>query len=349
MGPPVFSFDTTADDVIRGVDLAGTTAVVTGASGGLGLETARALGSAGATLVLPVRDPAAFSASDGYARLAVPTQRVDLVALDLVSLRSVRRAAAQIGARHPVIDILVNNAGVMFTPHRTTDDGFEFQFGINHLGHFLLTTQLLPQLRAAAARGGARVVNVTSDAHKYFGPIDLTDINFERRGYDPFSAYGQSKSANVLLTVELQRRFGRDGITALVVHPGNIVTTRLARYMDRSTIKKLIDMGGDAFAPQNIKSDAQGAATTVWAATASSLREHGGAYLADCQLAESTPEATDPDTARRLWESSERWVSTALIATGPGAPPSRATPKRSTAAAAARGTQPLPRGRRRNP
>jgi NAD(P)-dependent dehydrogenase (short-subunit alcohol dehydrogenase family) len=345
----VFSFDTTADEVIRGVDLAGATAVVTGASGGLGLETARALGSAGATLILAVRDPAAFSASDGYARLAVPSDRVDLVALDLASLSSVRGAAAQIGARHPVIDILINNAGVMFTPHRTTDDGFEFQFGINHLGHFLLTTQLLPRLRAAAARAGARVVNVTSDAHKYFGPIDLTDVNFERRGYDPFSAYGQSKSANVLLTVELQRRFGRDGITALVVHPGNIVTTRLARYMDRDSIKKLIEMGGDAFAPENIKTEAQGAATTVWAATAPSLREHGGAYLADCQLAESTPEATDPDTARRLWELSERWVAAGVNAMGPGAPPSRATPKRSTPAADARGTPPLLRGHRRYP
>lgn len=345
----MFSFDATADEVIRGVDLAGVTAVVTGASGGLGLETARALGSAGATLVLPVRDPAAFSASDGYARLAVPADRVDLVALDLASLRSVRRAAAQIGARHRVVDILINNAGVMFTPHRTTDDGFEFQFGINHLGHFLLTTQLLSQLRAAAGRTGARVVNVTSDAHKYFGPIDLTDVNFERRGYDPFSAYGQSKAANVLLTVELQRRFGREGITALVVHPGNIVTTGLARYMDRDSIKKLIDMGGDAFAPQNIKTEAQGAATTVWAATAPSLREHGGAYLADCQLAESTPEATDPDTARRLWELSERWVATGVDAVGPGAPSNRATPKRSTAAADARGTPPLLRGHRRYP
>ena len=337
----MFSFDSTADEVIRGVDLAGVTAVVTGASGGLGLETARALGSAGATLVLPVRDPAAFSACDGYAKLAVPTARIDLVALDLASLSSVRRAAAQIGERHAVIDILINNAGVMFTPHRITDDGFEFQFGINHLGHFLLTTQLLPRLRAAGACAGARVVNVTSDAHKHFGPIDLTDVNFERRGYDPFSAYGQSKSANVLLTVELQRRFGRDGITALVVHPGNIVTTGLARYMDRDSIKKLMDMGGDAFAPHNIKTQAQGAATTVWAATAPALREHGGAYLADCQFAESTPEATDPDTARRLWELSERWVATGVNAMGPGAP--------STAAADARGTPPLLRGHRRYP
>lgn len=282
----MLGFATTVDEVIAGVDLTGRTAVVTGASSGLGRQTVATLAEAGAEIVAAVRDPSG------------PRE----VALDLASLDSVRAAAAQISARLPRIDILINNAGVMFTPLRSTADGFELQFGVNHLGHFLLTTSLLPQLVA----GDARVVTLSSAAHLRWG-IDLDDINFERRGYDTFAAYGQSKTANILMTVELQRRYGHQGITALAVHPGTC-QTNLGRHMDRSTFTTLRDMNPSTFAPENMKSVPQAAATTVWAATAPSLAGHGGAYLADCQISEAAPGATDPVAAQRLWELSQEWV-----------------------------------------
>jgi len=303
----VFGFATTVDDVIAGVELTGKTAVVTGASSGLGLQTVAALASAGADVVAAVRDPEKFRAGGDWLELGELTPRIHPVPLDLARLASVRAAGQTIASRYPRLDILINNAGVMFTPHNTTADGFELQFGINHLGHFQLTTLLLPQLRAAAAASGdARVVTVTSEVHRNWG-IDLDDISFDRRGYDTFLAYGQAKSANILMTVELHRRVGADGITALAVHPGTCVTN-LGRYMDRATAKKLFAMGGETFAPENMKSVAQAAATTVWAATESSLAGRGGAYLADCQIAEAAPAATDSATAQRLWLLSQEWV-----------------------------------------
>jgi NAD(P)-dependent dehydrogenase (short-subunit alcohol dehydrogenase family) len=238
-------------------------------------------------------------------------QHISVVALDLASLSSVRATARAVGVRHPRIDILINNAGVMFTPQGTTAEGFELQFGVDHLGHFMFTTLLLPQLQTAAQLSGdARVVTVSSEAHRNWG-IDLSDINFERREYDTFLAYGQAKSANILMTVELHRRFGADGVTALAVHPGTCATN-LARYMDRATVKKLFAMGAaDTFAPANLKSVAQAAATAVWAATDPDLAGCGGAYLADCQIAEAAPAATDRDTAERLWLLSQGWVAAA--------------------------------------
>jgi NAD(P)-dependent dehydrogenase (short-subunit alcohol dehydrogenase family) len=283
-----FGFATTADEVIDGVDLTGRTAVVTGASTGLGLRTLATLASAGANAVATVRNPDTFRNSAEWVELGEAAGRIDVVAMDLARLDSVRRAGRAIAQRHPRVDILVNNAGVMFTPQATTADGFELQFGVGHLGHFLLTTLLLEPLRAAAAESGdARVVTVSSDAHRRWG-IDLDDINFDRRGYDTFAAYGQAKSANVLMTIELHRRFAADGITALAVHPGTCAT-RLSRYMDRATAKKLFSMSSTTFAPENMKSVPQAAATTVWAATEPSLVTHGGSYLADCQIARAAP------------------------------------------------------------
>lgn len=293
----MFGFATTADEAIDGIDLSGRTAVVTGASSGLGLQTVATLASAGAKVVAAVRDPGRFREPG-----------IDTIPMDLASLDSVRAAAEAIAGRHPRIDILINNAGVMFTPPGRTAEGFELQFGVNHLGHFLLTSALLPSLQAAAADSGdARVVTLSSEAHRQWG-IDLDDINFDRRGYDTFAAYGQAKSANILMTVELHRRLGAGGITALAVHPGTCATN-LGRYMDRATAKKLFAMSTTTFAPENMKSVPQAAATSVWAATAASLAGHGGAYLADCQIAEAAPEATDPDMAQRLWALSERWVA----------------------------------------
>jgi NAD(P)-dependent dehydrogenase (short-subunit alcohol dehydrogenase family) len=304
----MFGFASTVDDVISGIDLTGKTAVVTGASGGLGRQTAATLANAGAEVVAAVRDPDSFRASAAFADNFPNPTRIGTVAVDLSSLQSIRTAAAQIAAQHRFIDILINNAGVMFTPQNTTTDGFEYQFGINHLGHFQLTTALLPQLRAAAARSGeARIVTVSSEAHQAWG-LDISDINFEHRPYDTFLAYGQSKSANVLMTVELHRQFGTDGITALAVHPGTCATD-LVRYMDRETFKKLFAMGGAEFDPENLKSVQQASATTVWAATAPHLRANGGSYLADCQIGTASSAATDPDTATALWELSQAWIS----------------------------------------
>ena len=293
----MFGFATTADEAIDGIDLSGKTAVVTGASSGLGLQTVATLALAGAEVIAAVREPDQFREPG-----------IEAIPLDLASLDSVGAAAEAIAGRHPRIDILINNAGVMFTPPGTTAEGFELQFGVNHLGHFLLTSALLPSLQAAAADSGdARVVTLSSEAHRQWG-IDLDDINFDRRGYDTFAAYGQAKSANILMTVELHRRLGAGGITALAVHPG-ICATNLGRYMDRATAKKLFAMSTTTFAPENMKSVPQAAATSVWAATAASLAGHGGAYLADCQIAEAAPEATDPVMAQRLWALSERWVA----------------------------------------
>jgi NAD(P)-dependent dehydrogenase (short-subunit alcohol dehydrogenase family) len=295
----MFGFATTADEAIDGIDLSGKTAVVTGASSGLGLQTVATLASSGAEVIAAVREP------DGFRELVAG---IDAIPLDLASLDSVRAAADAIAGRHPRIDILINNAGVMFTPPGTTAEGFELQFGVNHLGHFLLTTLLLAGLQAAAADSGdARVVTLSSEAHRQWG-IDLDDINFDRRGYDTFAAYGQAKSANILMTVELHRRLGADGITALAVHPGTCATN-LGRYLDRATAKKLFAMSTTAFAPENMKSVQQAAATSVWAATAPSLAGDGGAYLADCQIAEAAPAATNPVTAQRLWALSEQWVA----------------------------------------
>jgi NAD(P)-dependent dehydrogenase (short-subunit alcohol dehydrogenase family) len=296
----VFGPESTAEDVLADIDLSGRTVVVTGAAGGLGLHTAATLAGAGAEVIAAVRNPATFEQSPEFAQV---------VALDLGSLDSVRAAAAQIAAAHPRIDVLINNAGVMFTPQNTTADGFEFQFGVNHLGHFQLTTALLPQLRvAAAANGQARVVTVSSEAHRAW-PLDITDLNFEQRPYDTFLSYGQSKSANILMTIELQNRYGGDGIIALAVHPGTCATD-LIRYMDRDTFKKLFALPSRGeLAPENLKSVAQASATTVWAATAPQLRANGGAYLADCQIATATDAATDPETAAALWKLSEQMVS----------------------------------------
>ncbi len=303
----VFGFATTVDEVIDGVDLRGKTAVVTGASSGLGLQTVATLASAGANIVAAVRDPDDFRGQTEWAGLGELAERIDAVPLDLARLDSVRAAGEEIASHYPRIDILINNAGVMFTPPDTTADGFELQFGVNHLGHFLLTTLLLPRLRAAAASSGdARVVTLSSEAHRRWG-IDLDDIDFARRGYDTFLAYGQAKSANILMTIELHRRFGAEGITALAVHPGTCATN-LARYMDRATLKKMFAMSTETFAPENMKTVAQAAATTIWAATEASLAGHGGAYLADCQIGEADTSATDSVTAQRLWVLSQQWV-----------------------------------------
>ena len=296
---------TVTDDVIAGVDLHGSTAVVTGASTGLGLETARALASAHAHVVLAVRDATKGEASVATICDAVPGASVEFVLLDLASLSSVRACAADVLQRVSAIDILVNNAGVMYTPFERTADGFELQFGTNHLGHFLFTNLLVPAVLAAAP---ARIVNLSSGGHRS-SDIIWDDPNYESRTYDKFEAYGQSKTANILFSVELDRRLSARGVRTYAVHPGMIMT-ELGRHMTRDDMKEL--QARAKAAPSgglpSFKSIPAGAATAVWAATASALADTGGVYLADCQLAEASAYALDPGGAARLWAISEELV-----------------------------------------
>ncbi|MUN40968.1 SDR family NAD(P)-dependent oxidoreductase [Actinomadura litoris] len=305
-----FGADSTAMDVIAGHDLSGKEAVVTGGASGLGLETARALAAAGARVVLAARNPGAGEAA--AARLRAETGgEVVFRPLDLGSLASVTGWARRHVETGRPLHLLVANAGIMATPLTRTADGFESQFGVNHLGHFAFTAGLLPALRAA---GGARVVVLSSRAHRR-GDVDLDDPNYERGPYDPWQAYGRSKTANALFAVGLTARHAAEGITANAVMPGAIMTG-LQRHIPR---QELADMGwSGVFDPRGWKTPEQGAATSVWAAVAPELDGVGGRYLENCAIGTPwtgpgdpptghyLPYALDPGTADRLWALSER-------------------------------------------
>ncbi|QKT10361.1 SDR family NAD(P)-dependent oxidoreductase [Rhodococcus sp. W8901] len=302
-----FGPDTTTDEVLAGIDLRGRTAVVTGATSGLGTETARALAASGAAVILAARDGTAAAAVADRIRGEIPDAELHAVAVDLADVRTVRAAARRIDEIGRPLDLLLNNAGVMYTPFGRTADGFELQFGTNHLGHFLLTTLLLPHLQDGARRSGtpARVVTVSSDAHRAHA-VDLGDPNFVERPYDKFVAYAQSKAANVLMTVELQHRYADSGIQAFAVHPG-VCATGLSRYMSRDDFAEMKRMSaGKPGLLANLKSIPAAAATSVWAATSADLDGAGGAYLADCGIGRASAHAADPVTAAALWELSER-------------------------------------------
>lgn len=289
---------TTTADVLDGVDLTGRTVVVTGASSGLGLQTARALQSAGARVVAAVRDL-------DKTRAAIDC---DTVHLELADLRSARAAAAELAERLDRIDVLVNNAGIMAPPLSRTAQGYEMQLGANHLGHFVFTTGLL---RTFAE--GTRIVNLSSRGH-LAGGIRWDDPNYaDESGYDKWQAYGQSKTANVLFTVEAERRWGPGGVHSFAVHPG-VVVTELARHMTRA------DFSG-RLANLDVTDVEHGAATTVWAAVSPELDARGGLYLEDCGVAEPCTEgveggfaawAVDPEQAARLWDWSQRQADLSL-------------------------------------
>lgn len=292
----------TALEMVDRLDMTGKTCVITGASSGLGRESARALAATGAHVVLAARNRDALAQTKSWIGAEVPGARATAVQLDLTSLRSVRAAAEAICHLAPVIHMLMNNAGVMFTPFGRTSDGFEMHFGTNHLGHFELTRLLIPQLAE-----GARVVILSSDGH-FVGDVDYQDPNWERRDYDKFAAYGASKTANILHAVELDRRLRDDGVRAYAVHPG-IVATALARHMTRDDFAKLgdlttrrsaVDVRRDFVMPE------EGAATQVWAAVSPDLADVGGVYLADCRVRDDVaPYAVDEQRAARMWALSE--------------------------------------------
>ncbi len=303
-----FGFDSTAAEVVAGIDLTGKRMIVTGASSGIGVETARALAGAGADVTLAVR-AGHRTAADITATTGNTAIHVD--ELDLAQQGSV---AAFVGRWQGPLDVLINNAGVMALPHlELTPEGWEMQFATNHLGHFALALGLHDALAAA---GNARIVSLSSRGHTR-SPVIFDDLNFASRPYDPWLAYGQSKTANVLFAVEATRRWGGDGITANAVHPGAI-HTNLSRHMDPAELERLRTSGLYKF-----KTLEQGAATSVLVATSPQLEGIGGRYFEDCnEAAVVHPSGTtfvpsgvaafalDPGNANRLWEVSLRLLQT---------------------------------------
>jgi NAD(P)-dependent dehydrogenase (short-subunit alcohol dehydrogenase family) len=304
-----FGFESTAAEVAAGIDLAGKVIVVTGGSGGLGAESARVFGSRGAHVVIGARDLA--KAESVAATIRASGGGAEVESLELGSLPSVRRFGEAVRARHPKIHVLLNNAGVMACPLGHTEQGFELQFGTNHLGHFLLTGLLLPSLRAAAP---ARVVCVSSRGHN-FGSVILDDPNYERRPYDKWTSYGQAKTANIWHAIELDRRAGGDGVRAFALHPGAI-RTELGRHLTQEDVAALMARAGAG--TLKWKTPEQGAATQVWAATAPDLDGRGGLYLENCHIAGPQPApdgpvgyapwALDREGAKELWTLSEKLV-----------------------------------------
>ncbi|AWB25767.1 MULTISPECIES: SDR family NAD(P)-dependent oxidoreductase [Alphaproteobacteria] len=317
-----FNARSTADEVLAGIDLSGKRYLITGISSGIGLETARALVARGASVVGAVRDIAKAEAATVPVLKEAETAggSLELIELDLASLASVRAAADRLLADGRRFDAIIANAGIMATPAGRTADGFETQFGTNHLGHFALVTRIEPLFV-----DGGRLVVLSSQAHRV-ADVDLDDPNFERQEYEPFVAYGRSKTANALFAVEFDRRHRARGIRAAAVMPGNSLTD-LPRNFSEEELNGLFQTVGNARAeaglpPAELKDVGQAAATTVWAAVVADGDEIGGRYLEDVRVAtvDDTPNpfadgvrsyALDEGKARQLWARSEALVGAA--------------------------------------
>jgi len=311
-----FGASSTTDEVLQGINLTGKRVLVTGVSAGLGVETARALAAHGAQVVGAARDLSKAQAATEQVRAqAASGGSLSLVQLDLASLDSVRRCADGLLAVGKPFDLIIANAGVMACPKGTTADGFETQFGTNHLGHFVLVNRI-----ASLLKPGSRLVNLSSAGHRY-ADVNLEDPNFEHTPYEEFIAYGRSKTANVLFAVEFDRRHKARGVRATAVHPGGI-RTELSRHLTPGRLEKLIAeinarQPKDA-APFSYKSIPQGAATSVWAACIADAEAIGAHYCEDCHVAEIAsapgiragvqPYALDPQHAQALWQKSEEMV-----------------------------------------
>jgi len=295
---------------------------VTGVSAGLGVETARALAAHGARVVGAARDLGKAEGATARVRDAAAAAggSFDMVALDLANLKSVRTCADALLARGEPFDVVIANAGVMATPFGHTADGFETQFGTNHLGHFELVNRIAPLIRA-----GGRLVNLSSAGHR-FANVDLEDPNFERTPYDPFVAYGRSKTANILFAVAFDQRHRARGIRAAAVHPGGI-HTELGRHMDPTFAQSMVEqidkqLAAEGKPPYQWKTIPQGAATSVWAAVVASPDEVGGRYCENCHVGRVVADTTvisvvsegvrgyalDPQNAEALWNKSEQMV-----------------------------------------
>lgn len=311
-----FGFESTADDVLADQDLTGRTALITGGYSGLGRETARAMGAKGAHLILSGRDATKLSAAADEISESTGAS-VDTLVCDLASVDSIRSATDEAIDRFEKIDLLINNAGVMACPLDRTADGFELQFGTNHLGHFLFTNRLVPLLEKGER---PRIVNLSSRGH-HIDEVHFDDPNYETREYEKWQAYGQSKTANVLFAVGLEQRLADKGIHAYALHPGGI-QTNLGRHLseqDIADLMKRIRKNAEASGeqPQDFKTIPQGAATTCWVATTDELEGDGGLYCEDCNIADQDDNsasggvrsyAIDSEKADRLWNMSEELV-----------------------------------------
>jgi NAD(P)-dependent dehydrogenase (short-subunit alcohol dehydrogenase family) len=310
-----FGATSTTDEVLSGIRLDGKRVLVTGVSAGLGVETARTLVAHGAEVVGAARDlDKARKATEHIG------SGLELLELDLASLASVRAASDRLLADGRPFDLVIANAGVMAAPFGHTADGFETQFGTNHLGHFVFVNRI-----ASLMKPGSRLVNLSSSGHR-FSDVDLDDPNFEHTTYEPWLAYGRSKTANILFSVEFDRRHREAGIRATAVHPGGI-ETELARHLEPgaldSRLKEINEqLAAEGKPPFRFKTVPQGAATSVWAGVVASADEVGGHYCEDCHVARVVDAdeplsmvsggvkayALDPDRAKALWAKSEEMV-----------------------------------------
>ena len=317
-----FGATSTTDDVLSGVNLKGKRILVTGVSAGLGVETARSLVAHGAQVVGAARDLNKAKAATEQVRkdAAANGGSFELVELDLANLKSVRACADRLLAKGEPFDVVIANAGVMATPFGHTADGFETQFGTNHLGHFVLVNRI-----ASLIRDGGRLINLSSAGHRYSN-VDLDDPNFERTPYEPFVAYGRSKTANILFAVAFDKRHRDRGVRAAAVHPGGI-QTELGRYVEPGRIEKVVEeinqqLAAQGKGPFQWKSIPQGAATSVWAAVVAPADEIGGRYCENCHVGAIVPDdapitavsegvrgyALDANNAEALWKKSEEMV-----------------------------------------
>ena len=317
-----FGATSTTDDVLSGVNLKGKRILVTGVSAGLGVETARSLAAHGAQVVGTARDLNKAKAATEQVRkdAAANGGSFELVELDLANLKSARACADRLLAKAEPLDVVIANAGVMATPFGHTADGFETQFGTNHLGHFVLVNRI-----ASLIRDGGRLINLSSSGHRYAN-VDLDDPNFERTSYEPFVAYGRSKTANILFAVAFDERHRGHGVRAAAVHPGGI-RTELDRHIDSSRLEKIVEeinqqLAAQGKAPFQFKTVPQGAATSVWAAVVAPADEIGGRYCENCHVGQVVPDdatitavsegvrgyALDAKNAETLWKKSEELV-----------------------------------------
>jgi NAD(P)-dependent dehydrogenase (short-subunit alcohol dehydrogenase family) len=317
----VFGATSTTEDVLSGINLHGKRILVTGVSAGLGVETARSLVAHGAFVVGAARDLVKAEAATAQVRKDAADHggSFELVAADLADLSSVRACADRLLAKGEPFDVVIANAGVMATPFGHTADGFETQFGTNHLGHFVLVNRI-----ASLIRAGGRLINLASSGHR-FSNVDLEDPNFERTPYDPFVAYGRSKTANILFAVAFDQRHRERGIRAAAVHPGGI-QTELGRYMEPGQLQALVDQMNKQLAAEGkkfeFKTIPQGAATSVWAAVVAPADEIGGRYCENCHVGTLVADdaiisaisegvrgyALDAVAAEALWKKSEQMV-----------------------------------------
>ena len=317
-----FGATSTTEEVLAGINLTGKRILITGVSAGLGIETARSLAAHGAQVIGAARDLNKAKTATAQVRkdAAANGGSFELTELDLASLKSVRACADRLMARGQPFDVVIANAGVMATPFGHTADGFETQFGTNHLGHFVLVNRI-----ASLIRSGGRLINLSSAGHRY-SDVDLQDPNFESTPYDPFVAYGRSKTANILFAVAFdQRHRGRD-VRAAAVHPG-VIQTELGRHMDPAQLRTLVDnikqqLSAEGKAPFQWKTIPQGAATSVWAGAVARAEEIGGQYCENCHVGHLVPDdatitgvsegvrsyALDLKNAEALWKKSEELV-----------------------------------------